>query len=326
MHLLIASTVSPTITLTPGCKLSNDVENSRHSTSDDVLEVPSNEPEGPVKEDLVLKLDRHLQELRRKQQWAELRERTCCQNCRDEPQDPVVANCLHVFCHDCAMAMRDEAAEQDLGDVPCPGCNEAMTDTQSCKGMKELWRDISWAVGGHAGRKTGRKTGQGYMDLEDGYTDPSVSGFTPAQKLFLIDSLNELSKLGYSDIFQQPAKYISPTSKRIDLRMMWSKLQDGLYSSVGAIKADFDRMELSAATENGPHHRSTEDARELKVAFERSMTEYPAGDEDVPVRKKAKIKEPTTPLTQIATRGPTSSPPRAAKTAMQGRKYPRDHW
>lgn len=56
------------------------------------------------------------------------------------------------------------------------------------------------------------------------------------------------------------------------------------------------------------------------------MTKYPRQGEDLASRKKAKTLEPKSPFAQTAARAEASSPSRAAKTAMQGRKYPRDHW
>lgn len=210
------------------------------------------------------------------------------------------------------------------------------------------------------------KTGQGYIDLEDyEVTDQSApGGFTVAQKKFLVNSINKLLKLSYGEFFRQPANYLDPKLKKIDLRTMRSKLRDSLYLSVEDIKADFDIMVHGSEVGNGTYHQLTEQARRLRTAFEAYMSDFPGKseesaskkkaneryvddfpgkgkesaqrkranemntsdfsgkDEDFIPRRKARMREPEATLAQNA----SSSPPRAAKTAMLGRKYPRDHW
>lgn len=175
--------------------------------------------------------------------------------------------------------------------------------------------DTLCKVGQHIDRESGRKKGGSYINLEDEDADQQISKLTVAQKVYLISSINKLSTLGWDDFWQ------------MDLNIMKSKLHNGLYSSIETLEADIDQLEHSSVTENGPHHKHTELARDLRAVFHLCTTGYPGkDDEDSAPRKRAKTMGSKTPPAQKPARTPASSPPRAAKTAMKGRKYPRDHW
>ena len=174
------------------------------------------------------------------------------------------------------------------------------------------------------------ETGQGYVDLEDNQdTDQPTPEFTAAQKGFLVNSMNKLLKLSYGEFFCQPPNYLDPALNKIDLRTMRSKLRDGLYPSVEHLRGDFDLMVCCSVIGNGDRDKLTAQARKLRTAFEGYMNDFPGKSEDCGPRKKARMTEPEATFAQNA--GPSSSPrrsssSRAAKTAMLGRTYPRDHW
>lgn len=174
------------------------------------------------------------------------------------------------------------------------------------------------------------ETGQGYIDLEDDEdTDQSTPEFTAAQKRFLVQSINKLLKLSYSEFFRQPPNYLNPVLNKIDLRTMRSKLQDGLYLSVEDLRGDFDLMTYGSVVGNGTHDKLTDYARRLRTAFEGYMSDFPGKVEDFTPRKKARMSEPKATFAQKARSSSSArrfSSPRAAKTAMLGRTYPRDHW
>lgn len=318
--------------VTPSGKVSHNMTDSQNSISDDGLEEPAKKPEGPVNEELVVRFGRYLRELKRKGQLAELQERTLCRECGYVPFDPLVTSCFHVFCKECLVQLlrkaseASEAGEAGEDKVPRPKCGDIVTEVQSCEGLIELLLDNTLEPGGQVGRKNGRKSEESYIDLADEDTDQSELGFTQIQKGFLVNSINKLLKLSFGEFFRQPANHDDLSSKAMDLKTIRTKLRDSLYPSIEALKADFDRMEHNSVIRYGLHHKNTKDAQNLKAAFERYMTDYPGLDEDSAPRKKAKTTGSKTPPAQIPARGGASSPPRAAKRAMQGRKYPRDHW
>lgn len=171
----------------------------RESSSSDTLEKYPQKHESSPSESLVLRFKRHLEELKRRSDWAKLLECILCQRCIDEPKDPVVFNCFHVSCKKCLTRLQYEAAERDQHEVTCQECEEVITETQSCEGLEELRRDnlcdVLSKVGGQAGEKDSRKIAERYIDLEDEDTAP---GFTVAERGFLVNSINKLLKLSYS--------------------------------------------------------------------------------------------------------------------------------
>lgn len=57
---------SSPVTVSPRSRPSSGVTRFEHGTFAYVLGIPSKEPEGPTNKDLVLRLNRHCQELKRK--------------------------------------------------------------------------------------------------------------------------------------------------------------------------------------------------------------------------------------------------------------------
>ncbi|KAF6227490.1 hypothetical protein HO173_012230 [Letharia columbiana] len=207
--------------------------------------------------------------------------------------------------------------------VACPKCEKTMTETQPWEGLKKFRQVALWEAGRYVGRRDDRKIKKDYIDLEDEDTDPQASTFTVAQKEFLLKSINSLMRHRYGECFRN---CLSPTSELKALRTMREKLQDGLCPSIEVLRADFDRMEQTYPLGDAYHHIRTEQARSLRTVFETCMGEYPGKCEDLAPRKKAKARKPKAPSAGTTARAEASSPPRAAKTAMQGKRYPRDHW
>ena len=138
-------------------------------------------------------------------------------------------------------------------------------------------------------------------------------------------------KLSYSEFFRQHPKYPDPDPalNNTDLRTMRSKLRDDIYLSVEDLREDFDLLVYVSVVGNGINDRLTEQARRLRTAFEGYMSGFPGNREGFAPRKKARTREPEATIAQNAkpsssSRRPSSS--HAAKTAMLGRTYPRDHW
>ena len=87
---------------------------------------------------LTARFGNFLRGLKKASRWTELRARTCCQSCKEPPKDPLVTNCLHVYCTACLKGMALEAAQDDLDETSCLECGTAYTECQSCDGLKEL--------------------------------------------------------------------------------------------------------------------------------------------------------------------------------------------
>lgn len=302
---------------------------SRDSTSNDSLEEPAIEPEGPVNEELVVRFCRHLRELKRKRDFEKLQSERTCAQCGEYPDKPMVTSCLHLYCNDCLEHLPYELAGKDLYEVHCVVCNDVIIESQSCQHLKELGVDDFLKFD----KDIGHEVRQRYIDLEAKDPEHQSTTITATQKNFLVHAVNKLRKLSYGEFFRQPVpvdKVNYPTyigiTRPIDLKTMRANLHAGAYPSIELLKADFEQMEQNSRVWNGADHPHTKDAQNLKVAFEIYMTQYPGPGEDFAPRKKAKTKASKTPPAQTPARAGASSPPRAAKSAMQGRKYPRDHW
>lgn len=93
---------------------------------------------------LTARFGTFLRQLKNKSKWGELKERTCCQKCGAPPEEPLVMNCLHVYCKECLEHMAYEAAAHDMDETACAKCGTAYTECQSCDGLKELeYPDLS---------------------------------------------------------------------------------------------------------------------------------------------------------------------------------------
>ena len=181
--------------------ISHDTTDPQKKDFDDTLDEASQKPEGPSNENLLVRFGRYLRELKENRDWANLRELTLCKKCGIGSYDPVITSCDHVFCKECLIPLIQEAAEQDKDEVACPECKDIITDIQTCESLKELWPDTFQMTGPRrrVGRKLGCKTEEGYINLEEEDTDPIASGFTDAQKYFLVNSINKLLKLCSSE-------------------------------------------------------------------------------------------------------------------------------
>ena len=310
-----AETASSTATLTASGGFSHEMTGSRDSTSDDSLEEPTIEPEGPVNEDLVVRFGRRLRDLKRKRDFEKLQSERTCARCGQCPDRPMVTDCLHLYCNECLETLPYELTGKDLSEAHCVVCDDVIIESQSCQHLKELGVDDFLKFD----KDIDHEVGQRYIDLKAEDPEQQSTTITATQKIFLVDAVNRLRKLGYG------ATYIGIT-RPINLKTMIANLHAGAYPSIESLKADFKQMKQNSRFWNGADAPHTMDAQNLKAAFEIYMTQYPGPGEDFALRKKAKTKGFKTPPAQTPARAGASSPPRAAKSAMQGRKYPRDHW
>ena len=116
--------------------------NNRSSTTpgniDDDAELEQSRP-------LVFKFRKYLRDLAASSKWQALTERSLCSKCRDMPQDPVVTDCLHLYCSDCIKSMAMEAAAKKQESATCLECGKTYSEFRPCSGLKELGYDDSLA-------------------------------------------------------------------------------------------------------------------------------------------------------------------------------------
>lgn len=173
------------------------------------------------------------------------------------------------------------------------------------------------------------RIGTSYIDLAKEEADQPTTTITPAQTTFLIHAINKLGRLEGGESSRKPLKIAtSPPSRKaqesIDLKSLKAKLQDGSYPSVKAFQDAFKEM-IQAATLPDSEHPITKHASKLNCAFRGYMVECPGSKGRPAAPKKRAAASPAKP-SRAPQRANAASHPRAAKAAMQNRKYIRDHY
>jgi hypothetical protein len=87
---------------------------------------------------VVFKFRKFLRELAKSSKWAELIDRSLCHRCRDQPDDPWVTDCEHIYCHECLRSLAFEAAEKGDTQSACLECGHIFATSHPCKGIGEL--------------------------------------------------------------------------------------------------------------------------------------------------------------------------------------------
>lgn len=87
---------------------------------------------------VVFKFRKFLRELAKSSKWAELIDRSLCHRCRDQPDDPWVTDCGHVYCHECIASLAFDAAEMGETQSACLECGHIFASSHPCKGIEEL--------------------------------------------------------------------------------------------------------------------------------------------------------------------------------------------
>lgn len=87
---------------------------------------------------LVSKFRNSLRELANSSKWAELVDRSLCHRCKDQPEDPWVTDCEHLYCHECLEYLASEAAEKGEPRSTCLECSHPFTEAHPCKGIEEF--------------------------------------------------------------------------------------------------------------------------------------------------------------------------------------------
>ncbi|KAL9600359.1 MAG: hypothetical protein Q9219_003209 [cf. Caloplaca sp. 3 TL-2023] len=89
-------------------------------------------------EALRLKFQNHLRTLIDASDLHEFAKRSTCPRCREPPENAYVTSCMHVYCHDCLLAMAEDAAGKNEDGAQCIECDTKYSSTTQCTGIKEL--------------------------------------------------------------------------------------------------------------------------------------------------------------------------------------------
>lgn len=96
---------------------------------------------------LVARFGARLRDLKKASRWSELRDLTVCQKCGENPEEPWVTSCYHLYCKECLENIAMEASINDLDQTECDKCGHVFTESQPCDNMKELEvRDLSVTI------------------------------------------------------------------------------------------------------------------------------------------------------------------------------------
>jgi hypothetical protein len=102
------------------------------------LDPNSQEEDEEEASPLVSKFRKFLTELANNSKWAELEDRTLCHRCKDQPEDPWVTDCEHVYCQECLRSLAFKAAANGATQSACLECGHIFATSYPCKGIEEL--------------------------------------------------------------------------------------------------------------------------------------------------------------------------------------------
>lgn len=86
----------------------------------------------------VVSFRRFLRELADSSKWAEYNNRSLCHRCKDQPDDPWVTSCEHLYCYECLKSLDIEAVEKGEPKSACLECGQYIASSYSCRGIEEL--------------------------------------------------------------------------------------------------------------------------------------------------------------------------------------------
>ncbi|KAI4113231.1 MAG: hypothetical protein LQ345_005743 [Seirophora villosa] len=107
---------------------------------------------------LLSKFQDYLRTLISTSDAAEFSKRSTCPRCESPPENAYVTSCMHVYCHECLLAMATIAAASDER-TKCLVCESVYNGSEPCGGMKELNHEIGTglAANGNAAKKKRHK-------------------------------------------------------------------------------------------------------------------------------------------------------------------------
>lgn len=102
------------------------------------------EEEGYEYPPFVASFRKILRDLANSSKWEEYNNRTLCHRCKDQPDEPQVTSCEHLYCEECLKWLEVEAEKEERRSA-CLECGQFITSSYSCRGIEELdlHRDIT---------------------------------------------------------------------------------------------------------------------------------------------------------------------------------------
>ncbi|KAF2482961.1 SNF2 family N-terminal domain-containing protein [Neohortaea acidophila] len=87
---------------------------------------------------LAYRFRKYLLSLRNSKQWDAMVQRSTCCACHQQPDDPWVTSCFHIYCRTCLQDLATWAAHLGKDSAQCTECGQEYTSADSCAGLEEL--------------------------------------------------------------------------------------------------------------------------------------------------------------------------------------------
>ena len=129
-------------------KMIQAYQTPREVTEDATLRPLDSNSQGEEDDDehppFVVSFRKSLRELANSFKWIEYNNKSLCYRCKDQPYDPWVTSCEHLYCYECLKSL-DIQAENGEPKSTCLECGQHIASSYSCRGIEELnlLRDIT---------------------------------------------------------------------------------------------------------------------------------------------------------------------------------------
>ncbi|RMY70605.1 hypothetical protein D0863_05687 [Hortaea werneckii] len=90
------------------------------------------------KHGLKYKFRKYLDNLKSSDHWHAISQRCLCTGCRQQPENPFVTSCFHIYCHSCLTDLQHMAARRGHDQARCSECGEAYSSAEPCQEIEEF--------------------------------------------------------------------------------------------------------------------------------------------------------------------------------------------
>lgn len=132
----------------------------------------------------VVNFRKFLRELANSSKWTEYNNRTLCHRCKDQPDDPWVTNCEHLYCYECLNSIDIEAEKEERRSA-CLECGQYITSSSSCRGIEGLdLHEDSTSIAANASKQKPKQ-----KDLDEDLKWINLEGkFLPSSKVSAVQA------------------------------------------------------------------------------------------------------------------------------------------
>ena len=113
--------------------LSGSVLTQNESLQTGIMSIDDTEGETGGKHGLSFHFRKYLESLVKSDHWDTITQRTLCCSCRQEPANPHVTSCFHIYCLSCLNDLNHWAARRGHDSARCSECGESYTSAQACE-------------------------------------------------------------------------------------------------------------------------------------------------------------------------------------------------